>query len=223
MIEEVEGKILDKSKWGSGAWDLEEDKAAWHDPISGYPMCLVRVSGMGHWCGYVGIPRRHPYYRVDYDDNYEYINAHGGLTYASHRNPLTKEHDKYWWYGFDAAHSGDLVPGMAILLKTLSSNHIPEDLFGKDVYRDEFYMTLECQKLGFDLRVVQDNYSFNYLSIFIFYSFAFCTVMQLIILDFNKPWWIYSITLLSIGLMFFLMYRSFVECQKFKHKYNKFN
>lgn len=37
------------------------------------------------------------------------IDVHGGLTYASECVPMEKP-DGFWWFGFDCAHAGDLVP-----------------------------------------------------------------------------------------------------------------
>lgn len=42
------------------------------------------------------------------------MDVHGGLTYADNAPPIKVEgYDGYWWFGFDCAHLGDLVPILA--------------------------------------------------------------------------------------------------------------
>ena len=67
-----------------------------------------------HWCGYVGVPSGHPYYRVGYMDSL-YGGAdnmwdieghtHGGITYTDH---FQEWGDKFWFIGFDCSHCQDL-------------------------------------------------------------------------------------------------------------------
>lgn len=76
------------------------------------------LTGMAHgWGnGYVAIPKGHPCFGMDYDeihDNYE-INAHGGLTFASHVSnnedtawPVPDDCVGHWIVGFDTGHYGD--------------------------------------------------------------------------------------------------------------------
>ena len=60
---------------------------------------------MMFYCGYVGVPKRHPYYGLDYDSSeLYYVVAHGGLTYASYLNEYDKD---YWFFGFDCGHYND--------------------------------------------------------------------------------------------------------------------
>lgn len=54
----------------------------------------------GHLCGYVKIPKEHPYYGKGRDDID--IEVHGGVTY----NEIAEDH----WIGYDCAHSQDYVP-----------------------------------------------------------------------------------------------------------------
>lgn len=56
----------------------------------------------GHLCGYVKIPKSHPYQSLSYSDME--IECHGGLTYG-------ERHEGYW-IGFDCGHSFDVVPSM---------------------------------------------------------------------------------------------------------------
>ncbi len=88
--------------------------------------CEVSLTGMGHYCGYVGLPEGHPWFGVFYDFIIEVgpAEVHGGLTYSEFRK------DGLWWIGFDCAHSGD---GMK------------EGLPG---WKDEAYATAETKKLA---------------------------------------------------------------------------
>jgi len=81
----------------------------------GFNCLMLRQPNLLHWCGYVGVPPGHPFHGVRYDD--ANISAHGGLTYANDCGghvchiPKEGEPDNLWWFGFDCAHLGDLVPG----------------------------------------------------------------------------------------------------------------
>jgi hypothetical protein len=74
---------------------------------------------MGHWCGYVGVPKGHPLHGKSYDEAHRIVDldVHGGLTYADacHGNVChpTEDADPTWWLGFDCAHLYDESPGMA--------------------------------------------------------------------------------------------------------------
>lgn len=70
--------------------------------------CVVIFQGLGHRCGYVGVPKGHELYGMDYDDVYNKIDAdvHGGLTYAGGSSDYPVESD-LWWIGFDCAHYMD--------------------------------------------------------------------------------------------------------------------
>lgn len=92
----------------------------------------VRHPSMGHWCGYVGLPIRHPDHGKDYD-NIE-AEVHGGLTWAQRHAPNEKP-DGRWWIGFDTAHAGDLVPGMRY-----RSTY--------DTYRDVAFVVAETERLA---------------------------------------------------------------------------
>lgn len=76
----------------------------------GYEGFALRTD-MGHWCGYINLPRSHPWYGKDYDS----INAivHGGLTYGRDSLPRHDEIETDWVIGFDCAHWDDLIPMLA--------------------------------------------------------------------------------------------------------------
>jgi hypothetical protein len=145
----------DRSEWGSGPWDGEPDKVSWTDEATGRP-CLGVRNGMGAWCGYVAVDPGHLLHGEDYDMASEMldIDVHGGLTFADrcqegrpesegicHVPQPGQPHD-VWWFGFDTAHAGDLVPSMARYEAAWGlGNRV-------DIYRDLAYVQAECASLA---------------------------------------------------------------------------
>ena len=73
---------------------------------------VVKTTDMGHRCGYVGVPKGHPLYGMNYDKaEAEGITAHGGLTFSDGDEDGGMWHlgfdEGYWYLGFDCAHIGD--------------------------------------------------------------------------------------------------------------------
>ena len=69
------------------------------------PITWLPIITHGYACGYVGVPKGHPWYGQDY---YSVdVSIHGGLTYSG-KNPSSKI-DDLWWLGFDTAHFGDTM------------------------------------------------------------------------------------------------------------------
>jgi len=63
-------------------------------------------NGMGNRCGYVRVPKGHPWHGADYDLN---ADVHGGISYYDHDTPCDKpREDDAYWVGFDTAHYDDL-------------------------------------------------------------------------------------------------------------------
>lgn len=52
-----------KARWGDGPWANEPDRVQFTDQATGYPILLRRTDHTGCWCGYVGIPKDHPYFQ----------------------------------------------------------------------------------------------------------------------------------------------------------------
>lgn len=82
--------------------------------VGEFPYAIVRVPERGHYCGYIAVPPKHPWYGMD-----EYdlpVSVHGGITYTTHSS---NEEDAYpvqlvvdaYWFGFDCAHYMDISPG----------------------------------------------------------------------------------------------------------------
>lgn len=112
-MKRIEYRTTDKSMWGDGPWQNEPDKIQWQNKDTGYPCLIVRNSdSIGALCGYVGVPKGHPLYGVDYsqcpvncgDTWCEHrpesrFDVHGGLTFAGSCAKLDREqwleHAKY--------------------------------------------------------------------------------------------------------------------------------
>lgn len=161
---------VDRAPWGKGPWDGEPDKMQWPDPATGLACLTVRTPS-GHWCGYVGVGKAHPWYEVGYnecirldfcdtgggwcDHRPEYmVSVHGGLTYSDlcaeqdpergvcHTAGLGEE-EPLWWFGFDTAHAGDLSPEWRAYGVALGGE-----------YRDLGYVREQCTALAQQLRGV---------------------------------------------------------------------
>lgn len=87
-------------------WDNEPDRLEFEH--ADFKCLILRPSEMKHLCGYVGLPKWHPYYGKDY--NGIDVEVHGGLTFSQQGDGERWDKD-LWWLGFDCAHSQDLVPG----------------------------------------------------------------------------------------------------------------
>lgn len=118
--------------------------------------CLLHRGPLGAWCGYVAVPPGHPLHGCSYST--PDISVHGGLTYADEcagaicHVPDPGEPDNVWWFGFDCAHGGDIVP------KFVDLETIPETsrmFFQEGVYRDMAYVTRETRELAEQLAAVR--------------------------------------------------------------------
>ncbi len=135
---------LDKSKYPAGPWMDEPDKAQWVDAETGLDCLIVRANGLGHLCGYVGLPESHPLFGKDY--KVPDASVHGGLTFADkcHEGgrichvPEPGRPEHVWWFGFDCAHLGDVSPTYR--------------LHSHDTYRDFQYVKEECESLARQLK-----------------------------------------------------------------------
>lgn len=82
----------------------------------GYACHIWRHTQFGTLCGYVGLPKDHPYYGMDYKDieNDGCFNVHGGLTFSgflhSYNVDISIPENDLFWIGFDCAHLGDIQP-----------------------------------------------------------------------------------------------------------------
>ena len=130
MIETKEWRTIDKSEWGPGPWQDEPDKRQWTDPATELPCLINRHPEWGHWCGYVGVPRGHPWYEIDAEEIS--AEAHGGLNFSAkctgdetsgvcHLVALGED-DDVWWLGFDCGHWLDKQPGYETYVRKISDH-----------------------------------------------------------------------------------------------------
>jgi hypothetical protein len=136
-------------------WDSEPDRKHWIDAESGLDCLIIRneLGRKGALCGYVGVPKGHPWHGKDHDD----IDAdvHGGLTFAAacggkicHDEKIeTVANADVWWLGFDCAHAGDFVPGLAQLKQLLDPLAGPR-FFKNTTYKNFAYVEAECRSLA---------------------------------------------------------------------------
>lgn len=81
---------------------------------------LSEFDNAGYANGYVAVPPEHPWYGKSYDDIYDEIEIHGGLTFhgtsdscCNFKNLETIDDDTntiplgWWVFGFDTLHWGD--------------------------------------------------------------------------------------------------------------------
>lgn len=137
-------------------WDLEDDKYSWRDETTKLP-CLIVRGRMGNLCGYVGVYSEHALYNTPYDEfpyeavPYEAdISVHGGLTYgpeacAGEICHIAEEGEpEPHWFGFDCAHSQDLIPGM------------PVTCSWGGIYRNVEYVRENVTRLARQLQALKD-------------------------------------------------------------------
>lgn len=101
---------------------------------AGYPAKVV-AQNMGHRCGYVIIPKDHPYYNKECGEID--IDVHGGLTYS---NETT--------FGFDCAHFGDAKDEsiMSEKYKKLYADFPP--LFNEGTVKTLEFCIAECEHMA---------------------------------------------------------------------------
>lgn len=90
-----------------------------------------------------------------------FMDVHGGLTFSG---PCQEDReqgichsgtDKVWWFGFDCAHGGDLIPS----IETLRKNHpgfasMSASIFLTDTYKNISYVKKQVKKLAQQLHQV---------------------------------------------------------------------
>lgn len=169
-MQTIEYRFMDRTNWRSGLWDGEPDKVQWQDEETGLP-CLAVRNGSGAWCGYVGVAEGHPWFEQHYREH-EDVEVHGGITFSDFCVERDKEHgichipdtgepENVWWFGFDCAHSFDVMPqrdallGMRDLMNGLVDGFLDLDstLKGeRDEYRTLAYVKSEVVRLAVQIK-----------------------------------------------------------------------
>lgn len=150
---------VDRSKWGPGPWDGEPDRVDFIH--AGYSCFIKRHAGSGHWCGYVGVPSTHPYYKTDEPYSLD-LGVHGGVTYGDICNPdsgichIPTEGmpEDVYWIGFDAHHAGDIAP-MDSWVRNMAGLGERLHRWSGESYKTAGYMIDECKNLAEELARVK--------------------------------------------------------------------
>jgi hypothetical protein len=147
-MKRIEYTYPNKAEKPEGPWSTEPDKVQWVDEETGLPCIIRRNDSMGFWCGYVGVPRSHPYFEKEYGE--VDVEVHGGLTFSDRCSASEDPHDichvveegeddEVWWLGFDCGHYRDASPYMG-------------KIYREDIYRDQAYVMSECASLAKQLK-----------------------------------------------------------------------
>lgn len=107
--------------------------------------CVLKRSPHGILCGYVGIPKEHPYWGMTYNDDKPIwdLEVHGGITWAENCLP-GEDPDGRWYLGFDTGHSCDFIPGMFNPMLAVGKLGVFTD---PSRYKDANYVTKEIINL----------------------------------------------------------------------------
>lgn len=88
-------------------WDEEADERTWVHTETMLD-CAMRRNRVRAWCGYVGVPRRHILYGLEYWPLCSMVDAHG-LNYGYPGDGTYLQINR-WWFGFDCDHHCDIAP-----------------------------------------------------------------------------------------------------------------
>lgn len=98
--------------------------------------CSIEKKSMGHLCGYVDLPPKHPDFGKHYD-NID-VNVHGELTFG-------KLVGGNWRIGFDCGHCGDLIPGCQ------------SGVDHNEIYRDRNFVVPQLESLALQVYRIQNS------------------------------------------------------------------
>jgi hypothetical protein len=131
---------------------------------SGY-RAIVVFNKTGHRCGYVEIPRSHPYYEKEYSDID--VNVHGGLTFSSYSGGMPYAvPEGFWVLGFDCIHYGDAIDletykkysDMGYISKTKEDLlYTLNEIFTDSVIRTLDFVVAECESLATQLKEMENQ------------------------------------------------------------------
>jgi len=142
---------LDKSEWGDGPWQSEPDSEFWIDMASGFPGFARRSEAFGCWCGYLGLPPKHPWFSLAVEHipllAPNEISASGYAPIERGTKPV------YRWLGFHCGHAGDYTPAIWPTLDHFLSPSLRLDAEVRGEYRD-----LEWVKSGVTIMALQAHH-----------------------------------------------------------------
>lgn len=107
---------------------------------------VVTHNNLGYRCGYVCIPKGHPWHGQEYDD-LEGVSVHGGLTFSGADDSTTDINFKdSWWIGFDCAHAYD-APDLSLLPEKSAERGFYDRYPPTGEIRTTEYVVAECESL----------------------------------------------------------------------------
>jgi len=110
---------------------------------------VVTSNGGGFRCGYVRVPKGHPWHGNSWDDFEEYPLVHGGITFGEGDVQCDQPgDDDAWWVGFDCAHGFDSPDPLLMDLKTKTWRAEMNSRFPDNgTVRSQEYAEAECRSL----------------------------------------------------------------------------
>jgi len=130
--------------------------------LDGYT-CVVKFMPTCHRCGYVGVPKSHPFYGEMYENIP--VECHGCLTYSD-SSLISVESEGIWWIGFDCAHWGDKPdfdkgleyfsdsPQHIRLIESMRDSFV---FFDDEFPKDLEYCEGECRRIVGQLKGFESN------------------------------------------------------------------
>jgi hypothetical protein len=129
-------------------WENEPDFEEWRDKKTGYLCRVKRHMDTLSLCGYVAVPIGNKVRGMTYQDAEEVgVHAHGGLTFGD-------KMDGRKWFGFDCAHSGDLVPAFH-MRRVIEGSDYPRVV--EETYRTFDWVKKETAKLAKSIATTHDE------------------------------------------------------------------
>jgi len=131
--------------WGYGEWVEEPDECYWE--YRGLKCEIKRhaqienesLAGMGHLCGYVILPKDHPWEEMEYDKIN--VDVHGGITYSRIlEDGLTQ-------IGFDCAHFVDETPFTTEKMLKFMMTQVEKDSEQYFRYRESLERMMDTKSL----------------------------------------------------------------------------
>lgn len=155
--------------WGRGPWNSElEDREQWSDSMTGYP-CLAIRCDLGMWSGYVAVDSTHPAFGKDidelpgvnfwcYTDEHHFIEPWPADPNAVVDVDDPKESilatvrmpDYLWFFGFDFAHAGDVIPSLNGALEKMQKA-LDGVAKNRSSYKDLDYVKKTCATIALEL------------------------------------------------------------------------
>ncbi len=105
---------------------------------------IVTNNGSGYRCGYIRVPKGHPWRGKDYDEID--LDVHGGLTFGEPDLPCDKAgEDDAYWLGFDCAHGFDAPDPKLTNSDRVHIRALRGETFG--TVRTQEFAEAECRSL----------------------------------------------------------------------------